>query len=89
MKDIEQVRCEIRSKGYLSALQIALRVSRSNPKIDKKGIDSILDSIVCKDIYKIKYTNSYISELKLKDLYYYNPIQKKPQRRKRRSAKKA
>ncbi|KKL19175.1 hypothetical protein LCGC14_2468120 [marine sediment metagenome] len=89
MRDTEQVRREIRNNGYLSALQIMLRVSRSNPKIDKKGMDSILNSIVCKDIHKIEYTNSYVSALKLKDLYYYNPTKKKPQRKKRRSAKKA
>lgn len=88
MREVEQIRREIRDNGYLSALQIILRVAQNNPKIDKKGIDSILNSIACKDIHKIEYTNSYISTLKLKDLYYYNPAQKKPQRRKRRSAKK-
>lgn len=89
MKEIEQMRREIRSNGHLSALQITSRIIKNNPKTSINDINIILNSIVCKDIHKIEYTNSYVSALKMKYLFYYNPTQKKPQRRKRRSAKKA
>jgi hypothetical protein len=88
MQEIEQIRQTIRDNGYLSALQIILKVVKNNPKVDKKSVSLILRSIPCKDIHKIEYTNSYVSAYRLKDLYYYNPAKKKPQRRKKRSEKK-
>lgn len=95
MKELEYIRREIRSSGYLSSLQIILRLAQRVPGINKDELNSILSTISCEDIHKIVYTNSYVSALKLKDLYYYNPRPEpkpkpkaKAKRRKKVSAKK-
>jgi len=84
MKELEQVRRDIRDNGFLSALQIVLRVAHRNPGISREELDGIMHSILCKDIHRIEYTNSYVSAYKLKDLYYYNPS---PRKRKKRGKK--
>ena len=89
MKELEYMRNEIRSKGFLSALQITLRLAQRKPGIGKDELDSIMSSLVCKDIHRIAYTNSYVAALKLKDLYYYNPISQKDPTRKKKIKKKA
>ena len=89
MKDVEKLRCEIRDSGYLSALQVILRLSKLSPGISRKNVELILKSLECKDIHKIEYTNSFVSSYRLKDLYYYNPTpKKKPAKRKRKTVKK-
>lgn len=90
MKELEYVRREIRNNGYLSALQIMLRLVKRKPGINRDEVDTILSTISsCEDIHKIVYTNSYVSALKLKDLYYYNPKSGKiPKQRKKTSTKK-
>ena len=91
MEELEYIRREVRSNGYLSALQIVIRLAKRQPGISKDEVDAILKQTVCKDIHKIVYTNSYVSALKLKDLYYYNPsvkAKKAPRPRKKLNAKK-
>lgn len=88
MKELEYVRREIRNNGYLSTLQIVLRLTKHKSNINRDEIDLILSTISCKDIHKIAYTNSYVSALKLKCLYYYNPTNKKTSRRKKPNTKK-
>lgn len=86
MRELEYVRREIRNNGYLSALQIALRLTKRKPGINKNEVDTILSTVSsCDDIYKIVYTNSYVSALKFKDLYYYNPKSKKTSKRKKKT----
>lgn len=85
MKELEQIRRDIREKGYLSALYIVLLIAKRKPGIKKQELIAILESIACKDIHKIEYTHSYSSTNKLKDLYYYNPISRKKKKRARKS----
>jgi len=87
MKEVEYVRNEIRNSGFLSNLQIVLRLAKYSPGISREKLDSILSSILCKDIHKVAYTNSYVSSLKLKDLYYYNPVDEKMAQRKKKTKK--
>lgn len=87
-KIIKQLQYEIRNNGFLTATQIILRLSKNDYKTNKHNIELILNSIECKDIHKIKYTNSYIAKYKLKDLYYYNPLIDKHKKRKPKHAKK-
>lgn len=76
MGEVANIRKEIREKGFMSALQIVLRLAGKNPKINKDQVNMILRSLKCKDILKVQYTNTYVGELKFKDLYYYNPSPK-------------
>ena len=93
MNELEYyIRCEIQDSGYLSALQIMIRLVKRKSGIKKDEIDSILSTIPCAEIHKISYTNSYTRAIKFKDLYYYNPSPTSksttPKRRKKVSAKK-
>ena len=61
---------EIRRCGFLSEAQIIFRAIKLDKNIDVKKVLRVL----CKDnIHKVKYTNMYVSFIKEKTLYYYNP----------------
>lgn len=87
MKELEYIRREIRDNGYLSTLQIVLKLAQRHPKINRNKVDYILAKISCDDIHKIQYTNSYVSSLKMKNLYIYNPNVKKATRKRSETKK--
>lgn len=88
MDVLEYIRDEIRHSGYLSSLKIITKLVKYDSKISRENVDNILNSIECKDIHKIEYTNSYVASYRLKDLYYYNPKKKKRTTKRRQTKKK-
>ena len=75
-KKILRIRKDIRRNGYVSATKIILDATIQYPNMSKKEIYNLLEQIECRDICKIQYTNSYISDTLFKYLYCYKPKKK-------------
>ena len=80
---VERTRQEIRRQGYKTETRISIELSK---KYDEKTIKKVLSLLECEDIKKVKYSNTYLANFTMKDMYCYDP--RKP-KRKRRSKKKS
>lgn len=73
MEILDFIRNDVRKYGFLSAPQVVLKIATYFPGTSEKDIKYVLENLECNDIYKIQYTNSYVSTIKMKDLFYYDP----------------
>lgn len=80
---VEKTRKEIRRQGYKTATRIKIELSGS---YDNKTIKKILSLLECEDIKKVRYSNLYLKQFTMRDMYCYDPSKPK---RKRRTKKKS
>lgn len=77
-KILEDVRRDIRRNGYKTATRIKIELGKVT---DTDTINKVLSNLECSDIKKIAYTNTYVADHIIKDMYYYNPVKSKPMKR--------
>jgi len=72
---VEHIRQEIREEGFMSAMKLAARIVLRAREKELEGLDyeRVLSALPCEDIHVVEYTNSQVSDYRVKDLYYYNP----------------
>lgn len=80
-EDIDYLRNEIRKRGFMSATQLKIEATR-------RDLDLNIDNVICKDIKKTYYTNSFVGKDVKKTLYFYCPFQYNKQKGKNNASKK-
>lgn len=75
---VEHMRQEIREEGYMTAIKMAARVVLRAKECDFNGdYERVFAELPCEDIHVVEYTNLFVAEYRVKDLYYFNPEHKK------------
>ena len=79
-KIIMDLQSYIRAEGHVTAIKLSMRAVEFGIVSDMHNldIDLVLDSVTkAPDIHVIEYTNSMVADYRVKDLFYFNPHQKK------------
>jgi len=71
MSNFNDIREQIKYKGYMTGTQISIQISNDQIKM----IINLLENDP--EIHKIEYTNKYVAQYTTKQLYFYNPNIKK------------
>ena len=71
-KLIEDARQLIRKQGFLKSIDLMLRlnIARKYPEVN---VSNLFDCLPCEDVHRVEYTNCYVEDFRVKDLFYYNP----------------
>jgi hypothetical protein len=63
----------IRESGYVSAMELCVRLVPCTVGTDLSVIEDVLPQVVCEDIHRVEYAKKESVDYRRKDLYYYCP----------------
>ena len=75
---INRLREYVRDEGFVPAVRLASKAVElgwvMGEDVSHEHIDLLMQAVAeAKDIHVVEYTNSMVSEYRVKDLYYFNP----------------
>lgn len=75
---IYKLRDYVREEGFVPAVTLAMKAVEfgwiMGEDVSHGHIEPLLQAVAeAKDIHTVEYTNSTVSEYRVKDLYYFNP----------------
>jgi hypothetical protein len=79
---IERLRAYVRDEGFVPAVRLAMKAVElgwvMGEDVTHGHIEPLMQAVAeAKDIHTVEYTNSTVSEYRVKDLYYFNPHKEK------------